>query len=204
MPIDFRPCTPEDQHDMVPLIYSSGPKTFDYVFSLDYPSQSEDFLHYAYQCDEGQFSYSEHTAMTFEGDIVAGGCITSGEQLNKHMWSNVKQIFAFYGVIKGIKVMRRGLRVERVIPPPKNEIAYICNLGAAVKGKGYGSQLIEEFEQTARDALHDVIALDVADSNTHARRLYDRLDYVADTYRPAYEEGRWGRLEGHTYMEKSL
>ncbi len=204
MSIDFRSCTPEDQHLVVPLIYSSGPKTFDYVFSVDYATQSQDFLNYAYQCEQGQFSYREHIVATYDDTIVAGGSLTSGEQMLKHMWHNVVQIFAFYGIIKGIKVLKRGLKVERIIPPPKGPIAYICNLGAAVKGKGYGSQLIEEFELMAREGGHDTMALDVADSNTHARRLYDRLGYISNTYRPAYEEGQWGLLEGHTYMEKSI
>lgn len=204
MSLDFRPCTPEDKNSIVPLIYSSGPKTFDYVFSVDYATQSQDFLHYAYQCEQGQFSYSEHTAAIYEDDIVASGCLTSGGQMLKHMWHNLIQIFAFYGVIKGINVLRRGLKVERIIPPPSKDTAYICNLGAEVKGKGYGSQLIEQFEEAARENDHDVIALDVADGNTHARRLYDRLGFISEKYRPAYEEGRWGLLEGHTYMEKSI
>ncbi len=204
MSIDFRSCTPEDKNCVVPLIYSSGPKTFDYVFSVDYATQSQDFLHYAYQCEQGQFSFSQHTVATVEDTIVAGGCLTSGSQMLKHMWHNLVQIFAFYGVIKGIKVLRRGLKVERIIPPPAKDTAYVCNLGAAVKGKGYGSQLIEEFEHFARDDNHSVIALDVADSNTHARRLYDRLGFVSEKYRPAYEETKWGLLEGHTYLEKSI
>lgn len=204
MSIDFRACTLDDQHVVVPLIYSSGPKAFDYVFSLDYAIQSQDFLHYAYQCQAGQFSFSEHTAITAEDKIVASGCLTSGTKMLKHMWNNLIQIFAFYGVVKGLRVLRRGLKVERIIPPPSKDIAYICNLGATVQGKGYGSQLIEEFENLARDDEHQVIALDVADSNTHARRLYDKLGFINEKYRPAFEEGRWGLLEGHTYMEKSL
>ncbi len=202
--MDFRHCTPEDKNDVVPLIYSSGPKTFDYVFSLDYASQSQDFLHYAYQCKQGQFSFSEHTVATVENSIVAGGCLTSGNQMLKHLWHNLVQIFAFYGVLKGVRVLRRGLKVERIIPPPSKNTAYICNLGAAVKGKGYGSMLIEQFEQWAREDNHNIIALDVADSNTHARRLYDRLGFVSEIYRPAFDEARWGLLEGHTYMEKSI
>lgn len=203
MPARFRPCTPADQYDVVPLIYRSGPHTFDFVFSIDYAGQAQDFLHYAYQCDQGQFSHSAHTAITSDNKVVGSGCLSLHDTMAHNMWYNLKQIVAFYGVVKSLKVLRRGLKVERIIPPPSAEVAYISNLAVAKSGCGWGSQLIEHFTHQAHSAGVNILALDVADSNHHARRLYERLGFVPHKNRPALEQASWGWLEGHTYMEKS-
>jgi hypothetical protein len=37
MQIQFRPATPEDVEQAIPLIYSSGPAAFDYIFTHNTP-----------------------------------------------------------------------------------------------------------------------------------------------------------------------
>ncbi len=208
MPYRVRPCTLADQSRVVPLIYSSGPQTFRYVFSIDHQHQAVEFLHYAYQCEQGQFSYRKHTAIVVddtEADVLAGvGCLATGADFHHCTWHNLKQILAFYGLRKGLQVLARGLQVERIIPPPANNVGYISNLGMAIPGQGFGSRLIEHFRQQALTWDVSTLALDVADSNRNARRLYERLGFIAEKIRPSARENQWGRLEGHTYMAQPL
>ncbi|MEM9516915.1 MAG: GNAT family N-acetyltransferase [Actinomycetota bacterium] len=49
------------------------------------------------------------------------------------------------------------------------------------RGKGVGSALLQNAEQTARTAGCERITLDVAVNNDRARRLYERLGYEAES-----------------------
>ncbi len=204
MEIQFRPASLADEEIAIPLIYSSGPQTFDYVFSVDYREQSLDFLRYAYRRPQGQFSHNEHTVITADGQVVGCGCLSDSSSARSNMLSSLKQIVAFYGLIKSVEVINRGLKVERVVPPPKTGVAYISNLGAAPQGKGYGSRVIHHFIEQAQENGFQRAALDVADSNDNAHTLYKRIGFVDLEHKDADDKRKWGHLEGHTYMEKTL
>ena len=47
------------------------------------------------------------------------------------------------------------------------------------RGRGVGTRLFEELEAHARDAGKTSIRLDVVDTNPGARRLYERLGFIA-------------------------
>lgn len=204
MEIDFRPASLADEETVVPLIYSSGPQTFDYVFSVDHEQQSLDFLRYAYRQEQGQFSHTEHTVITSDDQVVGCGSLSSDGSAMSSMVISLKQIVSFYGLLKSVEVIHRGMKVERVIPPPKSDVAYISNLGAAPQGKGYGSRLIHHFIEQSQSRNIKIAALDVADSNNNAHALYKRMGFVDVKHSGANEKREWGHLEGHTYMEMNI
>ncbi|GAA5317482.1 MAG: hypothetical protein AseanaTS_26870 [Candidatus Pelagadaptatus aseana] len=204
MNIEFRPAHPGDCDQVVPLIHSSGPKTFRYVFSVDYSDQSLDFLRQAFIVGEGQFSYSEHWVIVADGTIVGCGSLANPDNNLSHMLQAVKQIFGFYGLLKGIGVLLRGLKVEQVIPPAKSGEAYICNLAAKPQGRGYGSRMIDHLIGIGQSNNLTTASLDVADSNTNAKALYARMGFREIVHRSAQRHYKWGQLEGHTYMTKDI
>lgn len=51
MNVHFQHSKKEDVHELVPLIYSSGPAAFDYVFKTKNKS-AQDFLKFAFQKDK--------------------------------------------------------------------------------------------------------------------------------------------------------
>ena len=57
----------------------------------------------------------------------------------------------------------------------------ICHLHVrpAYRGRGVGTALIAAAERTARELGHALVALGVDEDNPDARRLYERLGYVA-------------------------
>ena len=71
MTITFRPCVPEDVTDILPLMFSSGPKSFKYVFSVTHAEQVFDFLQYAYTQGDGEFGYKSHI-VALEDDKIVG------------------------------------------------------------------------------------------------------------------------------------
>jgi ribosomal protein S18 acetylase RimI-like enzyme len=204
MNIEFRPATPEDCEQVVPLIYSSGPQTFDYVFAVDHPDQSLDFLRQAFIRDQGQFSYTEHTLILADGQIVGCGSLFNTDKSLAFMLESIKQIFSVYGIFKGAGVLIRGLKVERIIPPPKSGEAYICNLAAQPQGKGFGSRLMDYLIDAGKSQGLNTASLDVADSNPDAKALYLHMGFSEIQHRPADSTYKWGKLVGHTYMTKPI
>lgn len=55
-----------------------------------------------------------------------------------------RQIMGCYGPVAGAGVVRRGLRVERIIPPPDRRCWYVAHLGVPpeLRGRGYGAALL--------------------------------------------------------------
>lgn len=204
MDIQFRSATPDDIDAAIPLIYSAGPMTFNYIFAVDYEAQAQDFLRYAFTQTDGQFSFMEHTLITDDSNVVGCGSLMSGNNVLKHLWINLKQIVCFYGIRKSLGVIYRGLQVERIVPPPKSDRAYIGNLGANPQGKGYGSRLIDHLIDKGRDKNFEIAALDVAETNANARQLYERMGFIEQRHNPANANTKFGELVGHTYMEKNI
>lgn len=56
----------------------------------------------------------------------------------------------------------------------------------ALQGQGLGGFLIAEIKQQAKDQGLSVILLEVRESNTQARNLYLKMDFVEDGVRPKY------------------
>ncbi len=56
MSIKFRPALPDDVEAAVPLIYSSGPDAFDFVFNVPGRATAQDFLRQAFVDGAGAFS----------------------------------------------------------------------------------------------------------------------------------------------------
>src|SRR5262245_55488912 len=96
MEILFRPARPEDVEQAIPLIYSSGPEGFNYVFA-QHPAAAIDFLRFAYPDGRGFFGYRNHVVATVEGKIVGIGAFYSGNEYNRLSNGSLAQIVRFYG-----------------------------------------------------------------------------------------------------------
>jgi ribosomal protein S18 acetylase RimI-like enzyme len=177
--IAFRPAAAADADAVVPLIYSSGPAAFDYVFGQGRAGRAEQFLRYAFGQAVGEFSYRSHDVAVVEGVIMGAGAVFDGRQTLRFTLAAAKQILGFYGVLSGLGVIARGLRIESVIRPPRPRELYLCHLGVApaARGTGIGSALIGHLTARRQDALHDCVALDVAVTNPRAEALYRRLGF---------------------------
>ena len=60
--IELKPSKKEEVEVAVPLIYSSGPPTFEYVFK-NKQVVAPDFLKYAFVREGGEFSYQNHYSL---------------------------------------------------------------------------------------------------------------------------------------------
>jgi ribosomal protein S18 acetylase RimI-like enzyme len=202
--IAFRPATPEDVEAAVPLIYSSGPAAFDFVFAHDKPGRAQDFLRYAFRQGGGEFGWRNHVAGVAEGRVVAIGAGWDGRQSIAFTLAAARQIFGFFGPIRAWGVIIRGLQVESVIRPAGAGEYYIGHLGVdpALRGRGLGQKLVAHLLALAPSCPKAV--LDVAVGNPRAQALYERLGFAVTTTRTSRLRSRHGSVGDHRRMEMPL
>ena len=204
MDIAFRPATPEDVEAAVPLIYSSGPAAFDFVFAQDRPNGAQDFLRHAFRQGGGEFGWRNHVAGVAEGRVVAIGAGWDGRQSIAFTLAAARQIFGFFGPIKAWGVIIRGLKVESVIRPAGAGEFYVGHLGVdpAMRSRGLGAKLMTYLLALATACPKAV--LDVDAGNPRAQALYERLGFVVTATRVSKLHSRYDRVGDHRRMEKPL
>lgn len=205
MSISFRPCRADDVKLAVPLIYSSGPEAFRYVFSQHRREQALEFLHMAFQSGRGEFGYHRHLAVMRDDHLVGIGALLQQRQKLDDFCGVVTQMISFYR-LNCWRVMWRGSITQRVIQPPQKNIGFIANLGIAAecRGQGIGTLLIAQLLQLARDAGYSKAGLDVAASNPEAQKLYEALGFCVKQQRHSSARSAFGKLCDHYYMEKDI
>jgi ribosomal protein S18 acetylase RimI-like enzyme len=199
----FRPARPDDLAAL-PLILSSGPETFDYVFRAG--SQGPlDFLRRAFPDGAGQFGYRNHVVGEVYGRVVAAGAGWTGAQAVPFLLAAIGQFVRFIGPVGTPAVVVRGLRTEVVIRPPSRGEFYIGHLGVdpACRGQGIGAALVEHLLAAARDSGAGQAVLDVAVNNPRAEILYKRLGFRVTAERASTLRRAEGFVPSHRRMERA-
>lgn len=184
--INIRRAQPGDVDSAIPLIYSSGPHEFDYIFNLGNKT-AQDYLSFAFPGRLGSQSHRVCTVATVDGLVVGiGSFFTSRDNLQLG-FGNFWNILRFYGLPATMKVARRTVRMENIIPPPEADAGFICQLGIQEKWRGYGigTALIRHYSQLALQMGLRKCILDVAITNPRAQVLYERLGFKV------VQENKW-------------
>ena len=204
--VRFRAATAQDAAAAVPLIHSSGPAAFDYVFAVPGRSTAQAFLHRAFVDGAGEFGWRNHIVGELEGVVVAAGAGFGGEAALAFTLAAARQILAHYGLRHAPGVIARGLKVERVIPPPSRGMHYLAHLGVSplLRGQGIGRALIDELIRRGVQAGRGRMVLDVAVSNPRAQALYERLGFAVAEERRSVLANAQGAVPDHRRMERSL
>ncbi len=204
--IEFKMTSPSDVAAAIPLMHSSGPYSFDYVFCDSYQAQGTDYLAKAFVESDIEFSHQHHLGLYLEGELVALGSIKTSAQNAGFMVAAVKSFFEHYSFLTALGVLWRGFRTEAVICPPNKQAAVLCNLGVeqSHRGLGLGSKLITALEERARTFGYTTVELDVAANNPKAKALYERLGYQDKHVKTSELRSKFGFVPSHTRMTKSL
>ncbi|MBS0396236.1 MAG: GNAT family N-acetyltransferase [Proteobacteria bacterium] len=200
----IRAATPADAPAAVPLIYSSGPATFDYVFAHGAAGAAQRFLHAAFVDGAGEFGWRNHVVVVDGGEVVAAGAAWDGRATLAFTLAAARQILAT-GLARAPGVIARGLAVERVIRPPRASEFYLAHLGVRPerRGQGLGAALVQALIARADPARHRVAALDVAVTNPRAESLYARLGFRVVAERPSRLASPFHAVPGHRRMERA-
>lgn len=177
MPLQVRAARAADAAAAVPLIYSSGPDAFDFVFGTR-DASARAFLHHAFADGAGEFGYRNHVIGEVEGRIVAAGAGFGSADAAGFTLAAARQIIRHYGWRAGGSIVR-GLRTEQVIRPPAPGEHYLAHLGVTpdARGHGYGTELVEWLIARGHGRGCARATLDVAADNPRAETLYARLGF---------------------------
>jgi ribosomal protein S18 acetylase RimI-like enzyme len=203
--VTFRDATPKDAADAVPLIYSSGPSAFDYVFSVGGSRDARAFLRFAYLDGGGEFGWQIHRVGEIGGRVVVTGAAFDGRAVLRFTIAGALQILRFYGPIRAWGVMVRGLRTESVIQPPRAHEYYLCHIGVReeMRGQGIGARFMRHLLESLDPNRHHCATLDVAVTNPRAQLLYERLGFVVEAMRASKLLSRHGRVADHYRMKRA-
>jgi ribosomal protein S18 acetylase RimI-like enzyme len=200
--ITIRRAQARDVAAAVPLIYSSGPTAFDYVFAHDRADRAKKFLAYAFTRGDGEFGHRNHLVVEQDGVVCGIGSGFDGRQTLGFTLANARQILSFYGALDAWSVMARGLRCETVIRPPSAGQYYVCHLGVApeLRGQGLGVRLVTHLLAEPARARSMEAALDVSVDNPRAQALYERLGFRVETTRVSKLRNSFGAVADHRRM----
>jgi ribosomal protein S18 acetylase RimI-like enzyme len=201
-----RPATSEDAEALVPLVYSSGPSTFDYVFVDREGETTAAFLLQSLARRGGEQGYGRYSVICHQGEIVGTGACYDGYQALSHIPVATLNILRHYGPVRTLGTIRRGLRTESVVKPPSGALHYLGYLGVARewRGRGVGRVLIEHLLDKGRARGRTRAALDVSVENPRAQALYERLGFRVVATIPSVFESDFGHVAAHRRMEIEL
>jgi len=204
--LTFRAATAADVADAVPLIYSSGPSAFDYVFDVGSDRSAQEFLRFAYLKGGGEFGWQAHRIAEIGGRVAAAGAAFDGHAVLHFTMVSALLILRFYGPIRAWGVMVRGLRTETVIRPPRAEEYYLCHVGVReeLRGQGIGARFMRHLLEGLDAEQHRCATLDVAITNPRAQLLYERLGFVVRVLRASKLHNRRGRVSDHYRMSRPV
>jgi ribosomal protein S18 acetylase RimI-like enzyme len=204
--LTVRPASRHDVDAAIPLIYSSGPQAFDFVFSVPGRTSALEFLHAAFIDGRGEFGWRNHTVVEDDGGVVGVGAAWTGHAHLAFALAGLRQIVAHYGLQRGAQVATRGLRVESVIQPPRRDCCYVAHLGVAAdqRSRGVGAALVLHLLDRGRRERCRVAELDVATTNPRARALYERLGFVVTRERRSTLSDSRGTVPNHLRMTLRL
>jgi ribosomal protein S18 acetylase RimI-like enzyme len=194
-------CTPEDKSLVVPLIYASGPAAFDFVFR-NKQKTALDFLHFAFIRKGGEFSYDNHYALWDENKLVAVGAVFGYKKSSSFIFKDALNIISFYGW-QSLPRALNGLRIETIIKLPKTNEITLGHLGVkeGLRGKGYGTQLLNFLMEKGARKRNQKFILDVSKENPKAKGLYARLGFkVTQEYVSTYQN-LYSKVPNHFRME---
>jgi len=199
--ITIRPAQANDVQQTTPLILSSGPAAFNWVFS-DKQTQVLALLQQCFISGKTQFGYQNHYVAELKGKVVGSIAFYTRQDFARYNMQTLFAIVQHYGLIRCWPVLVKGLRMEAVLPPPAKDNLYLAHVAVDLQhqGLGIGSQLIHFALNSDRAKQQQFASLDVALNNPMAEKLYTRLGFKVIKQRPAATAG----VPGHKLMQLTL
>ncbi|TGL44583.1 GNAT family N-acetyltransferase [Leptospira perdikensis] len=198
--LTIRNAKPSDVDSIVPLIHSSGPKAWTFVFQEE-KKTAFDFLNSSYIRRGNTVSYTNHCVAEIDGRVVGSILSYSQPSFLALTMGTALRILSVY-TWKAPKVMARGLKTETIIQPPKPGCLYLGHIAVleSERNKGIAGELIQYMLN--KETKYKTASLDVSAENKPAISLYQKLGFqIKETRHPL---GWEGIIPSHHYMEKQI
>jgi ribosomal protein S18 acetylase RimI-like enzyme len=198
----IRRARPDDAPRAAPLIYSSGPAVFDFIFGKPADKNAIALVRDTFPLRGNLFSHRRHHVAAWDGEVVGTMALFTKKDVRNSQPYTAARIVRHYG-LQALGVLWRGLRVEsELIEPPRTTCLYVAHLGVAptFQGRGIGTWLLRHAEREARAQGFRRLSLDVSARNPGAQRLYERLGFQVVETRESFDAS----MPDHHYMERTL
>jgi len=168
----------DDSTSIFEMIYSSGPDLYDFLY-LSSNKSAKEYIAFEFKSGRGFGGYQNVTVITDGNEILGTGCFYSGKAVKDLISGTIKNIFKFYGVFAGFKIIFRMRHIKLIIKEPLDDELYLSNFGVDknMRGTGIGRYFLMEKIAEARDQGYRIISLDVSDQNPRAEKLYESLGF---------------------------
>ena len=199
--IELRPSKKEEVEVAIPLIYSSGPDAFEYVFK-NKQVNAQAFLRHAFVRQGGEFSYQNHYSLYQNGQMVGVGSAFNAKEASAFTVADALNIFRFYG-FKSFPTIKSGLKIEKLIKLPEGDEIALAHLGIApeFRGQGLGTIMIDLLKEKANKTAASYWVLDVSEENPKAKALYDRLGFKTKEKMVSNLKNQFSYVPNHFRME---
>ncbi len=205
MDVQFRQGEPGDVEAAVPLIYSSGPAAFEFVFGDAKRGMAQDFLRYAFPKGSGEFGYRGHVVAVVDGKVVGTGTAFGKDTSFSYFIAAASQILGFYR-IGAVSIIRRGLSIEQLFELPTAGEHYIGHIGVTpeLRSHGIGAKLMNHLIEQGGALGRKTAVLDVSVENPRAEALYERLGFRVTRELESDLSNQYGKVVNHRRMELKL
>ncbi len=199
---------PAEERDVIwgaDLMFSAGSGLFNYVFAST-PEKSLDILRQAFKEPGHAFSY-EFAQIVEVDDGVAGIVLSYPGHVKRRAEENIQGIMAKILPLQRVpRILVNLADLSRIKQDVKAEMYFILSLCIApeYRDRGLGTALLNDTELTAKESGCSSMALDIAYTNTRARRLFDRQGYHITCSKTSQRFGSMTEAGGLHRMEKPL
>jgi ribosomal protein S18 acetylase RimI-like enzyme len=179
MNVAMRRARPDDVASVVELIYSAAPDAYRFLYAIK-GADARDYIRYEFQRDTGFLGAAAHTVAVADGEVVGIGSFYTQPEYQLLSSQQAKNFIARFGWWEFLRMMPRGLRIQRGVSKPTDGQLYVANLGvkSELRSKGIGRALIECAAQRARTQGLAALVLNVSAQNPRAENLYQRLGFA--------------------------
>lgn len=178
MSLEIRQARPEDVDHAAELIYSAAPDAYEFLYAVN-GGKALDYIRYEFKRGSGFLGAAAHTVAVIDGEVIGTGSFYTKAGYKTLSSEQGKNLIAHFGWWQFIRMMPRGLRIQRGISKLQEGQLYVANLGVKerLRSKGIGKALIEAAAQRARTEGLKQLILDVSEKNPRAEALYQRLGF---------------------------
>lgn len=201
----IRPARADDVDAALPLIYSSGPLVWDFLFGDGSTKSAMPYLRKAWLSGKGVAGYQWHWVAESDQQVVASISVYSGLEYSKLSNQTAWQVLRYFGLGSVARIGKMLQFGKHLMPAPAKNIDYVANFGVApvLRGQGLGLVMLEHFRARAVARGKQHYELDVATNNPRAQVLYERFGMAIHKER-AYEPFTKSGLPGARRMRLAL
>ena len=176
--MEIRLAQADDRGPLAEIMYSTGRELYDFAFNLG-DLTAQDYINFEYLAGGGFCGHRNLTVAVEENRVVGTVGLYDRQSFGRLSRGAIGNVVRFYGWVNALTVLRRMTHVGSILSKPDRGELYLSNLGVRRdrRGRGIGSALIDLKRKEARARGYRKLALDVADTNPGAEKLYRRIGF---------------------------